>query len=101
MSARIEPQQVRHIGVLARLTLTDDEVTRFSHQLSDILAYVDKLGELDTTDVEPTAHALPLANVFREDVPGTPLGSEAALANAPQRQGPFFAVPKVLDQDSR
>ena len=101
MSARIEPQQVRHIGVLARLTLTDDEVTRFSHQLSEILAYVDKLGELDTTDVEPTAHALPLANVFREDVPGTPLGVEAALANAPQRQGPFFAVPKVLDQDSR
>jgi aspartyl-tRNA(Asn)/glutamyl-tRNA(Gln) amidotransferase subunit C len=99
MAGRIDAEQVRHIGNLARLKLSDDEIARFGDQLSEILAYVEKLNELDTSDVAPSAHALPVSNVFRADVPGPTLSPSAALANAPARDGSFFAVPKVLDQD--
>lgn len=100
MAAVINESDVRHIALLARLKPTDDEVRRFSEQLSAILAYMDQLNEVDTTDVPPTAHALPVHNVFRNDEPHTPLTPDEALANAPQRDGSFFAVPKVLEQDS-
>ncbi len=100
MAARIDEQQVRHIAHLARLRPTDEEVRLFSEQLSHILAYVEQLNELDTADVPPTAHALPVHNVFRDDLPGDPLPVEQALANAPHRDGDFFALPKVLEQDS-
>lgn len=100
MAAEIDESMVRHIGHLARLKLSEPEVAMFGRQLSDILRYMDKLNELDTTDVEPTAHPLPIRNVFGEDEPHEPLTPERALANAPQREGSFFAVPKVLDQDS-
>ncbi|MCL2329833.1 MAG: Asp-tRNA(Asn)/Glu-tRNA(Gln) amidotransferase subunit GatC [Phycisphaerae bacterium] len=97
---KISESDVRHIAYLARLHPTDDEVRRASEQLSAILAYVDQLNEVDTTDVSPTAHALPVKNVFRDDVPGVSLTPDEALANAPARDGNFFAVPKVLEQDS-
>ena len=100
MAGKIDEAQVRHISHLSRLDPSDEEVQLFSRQLSAILKYVDQLNEVDTTDVPPTAHALPVHNVFRDDVPGASLKSEEALANAPQRHGSFFAVPKVLDQDS-
>lgn len=100
MSAKIDEAQVRHIALLSRLNPTDDEVRLFSGQLSAILAYVDQLSEVDTSDVPPTAHALPVSNVFRVDEPRPSLRPDEALANAPQRDGSFFAVPKVLDQDS-
>ncbi len=100
MTRRIDESQVRHIGHLARLKPSEQEVQRFSEQLSSILAYVEQLNEVDTTDVPPTAHALPVSNVFRPDEPHEPLTPDQALANAPQREGSFFAVPKVLDQDS-
>lgn len=99
MPARIDETQVRHIAHLARLKPSDDEVRLFSEQLSAIVEYVEKLNELDTTEVEPTAHAVPVHNVFREDVPAEPFRPDQALANAPQRAGSFFGVPKVLDQD--
>jgi len=97
---KIDEAQVRHISHLSRLNPTDDEVQLFSRQLSAILAYVEQLNEVDTTDVPPTAHALPVRNVFRADEPKESLTPDEALANAPQRDGNFFAVPKVLDQDS-
>lgn len=100
MAEKIDEAAVRHISHLARLNPTDEEVQLFSEQLSAILAYMDQLNELDTTDVPPTAHALPMHNVFRADEPGGSLPPDEALANAPQRDGNFFAVPKVLDQDS-
>jgi len=96
----IDEAQVRHIALLARLKPSDEEVKMFSGQLSAILDYVEQLNEVDTTDVPPTAHAVPVSNVFRPDEPHTPLTPDVALANAPQRDGNFFAVPKVLDQDS-
>jgi aspartyl-tRNA(Asn)/glutamyl-tRNA(Gln) amidotransferase subunit C len=100
MPERIDEQQVRHVAVLSRLKLSDEEVATFSRQLSDILEYVQKLNELDTSNIEPTAHAVPVNNVFRDDEPEEPLGVDEALANAPERQDSFYKVPKVLDQDS-
>lgn len=100
MAKKIDEKQVRHIAHLSRLKPSDEEVRLFSDQLSAIVEYVEKLNELDTTGVEPTAHALPVHNVFREDVPTTPFAPDQALANAPQRDGSFFGVPKVLDQGS-
>lgn len=100
---KISEEQVRHIGFLGRLKLSDAEVQRFSEQLSSIVDYFEQLNELDTTNVQPTAHALPIHNVFRPDEPGLttqPLGPDGVLANAPQRDGSFFQVPKVLEQDS-
>ncbi len=100
MAHKIDEAQVRHISHLSRLNPTDGEVRLFSEQLSAILEYVEQLDEVDTTDVPPTAHALPVQNVFRTDEPRRSLDPDQALANAPQREGSFFAVPKVLDQDS-
>jgi len=100
VSGRISEAEVRHISHLSRLQPGDEEVRLFSEQLSAILAYKEQLNEVDTTDVPPTAHALPVRNVFRDDVPKPSLTPDQALANAPQRDGSFFAVPKVLDQDS-
>ena len=97
MSEKIDQQQVRKVAKLARLDLTDAEVEQFSPQLSAILSYIEKLGELDTENVEPLAHCLPVHNVFREDVPTPSIDAEKALANAPQREGDYFKVPKVLD----
>ncbi len=100
MAQKIDESQVRHIALLARLNPTDDEVRQFSEQLSAILTYMDQLGEVDTADVQPTAHPLPISNVLRDDEPHACLSPDAALANAPQRDGHFFAVPKVLEQES-
>jgi len=100
MAKKIDETQVRHIALLSRLKPSDDEVHLFSEHLSAIVEYVEKLNEVDTTDVEPTAHALLIHNVFRDDVPTEPYEPDRALANAPQRDGNFFGVPKVLDQDS-
>ena len=97
MSEKIDPQQVRKVAKLARLDLTDAEIEQFSPQLSSILSYIEKLGELDTENVQPLAHCLPVHNVFREDIPKPSLDVEQALANAPQREDDYFKVPKVLD----
>lgn len=99
MTRRIDRQEVRHISHLARLKLTEAEAARFGAELSDILDYMAKLAEVNTEDVEPTAHALPVTNVFRDDVPGKPLGGDRVLANAPDKAPPYFKVPKVLDQE--
>jgi len=96
MGPRIDEELIRHIGLLSRIELTDDEVRTFGDQLADIVAYVNKLQELDTEGVEPMAHAVDLHNVLADDVPGESLPPDVALANAPQRDGDFFSVPKVI-----
>jgi aspartyl-tRNA(Asn)/glutamyl-tRNA(Gln) amidotransferase subunit C len=96
MSGKIDEKLIRHIGLLSRVELTDEQVATFGRQLADIVAYMDKLQELDTEGVEPLAHALPVENVFAEDAPGESLSPEQALANAPQRDGHFYKVPKVI-----
>jgi len=100
VGATIDEALVRHIAVLSRLDLTDEEVAKFSSELSAIVDYVDQLNELDTSGVPPTAHVLAAHNVFRADEPTASPGPDVVLANAPQRQDTFFKVPKVLDQDS-
>lgn len=100
MTAKIDEAQVRRVALLSRLELSDREVAQFSTQLSDIVAYIEKLNELDTENVEPLAHCLPVKNVLREDVPGPSLTNEQALANAPQRQDEYFKVPKILDDNA-
>ena len=100
MAEKIDEPQARKVAKLARLELTDAEVREFTGQLSAILEYVEKMNELDTNNVEPLAHCLPVSNVFREDCVKESLGTEKALANAPQRDGGFFKVPKILDDSS-
>jgi aspartyl-tRNA(Asn)/glutamyl-tRNA(Gln) amidotransferase subunit C len=93
---------VRHVAKLARLALDDGQLRRFTPQLESILEYVDKIRAVDVSGVEPMAHALPLANVLREDVVEPSLPIEEVLKNAPETDGRFFKVPKVIggDEDS-
>jgi aspartyl-tRNA(Asn)/glutamyl-tRNA(Gln) amidotransferase subunit C len=91
--ATITREQVLHVAKLARLGLSEDEVERFSEQLSAILEAVGTIAELDLTDVEPTSHPLDLANVFGEDEPEPSLSLEEALANAPDPEDGSFGVP--------
>lgn len=100
MPQKIDTELVRKVARLSRLELTDSEVQEFSSQLSAILEYVEKMNQLDTDNVEPLAHCLPIHNVFRQDVVKESLGTDKAIANAPQRDGPFFKVPKILDDSS-
>jgi aspartyl-tRNA(Asn)/glutamyl-tRNA(Gln) amidotransferase subunit C len=100
MPQKIDRQQVRKVAKLARLDLTEAEIEEFTGQLGAILEYVEKMNELDTAAVEPLAHCLPIHNVFRADEVRESLGTEQTLANAPQRDGPFFKVPKILEDSS-
>jgi aspartyl-tRNA(Asn)/glutamyl-tRNA(Gln) amidotransferase subunit C len=97
MNQKITEQQVRKVAKLARLELTEQEVKLFTTQLEAILEYVEKMNQLDTRNVEPLAHSLPVSNCFREDDIKPSIGAEMALANAPDRDGDFFKVPKILD----
>ena len=95
MSLTVE--EVRWVAHLARLELTDAELATLTPQLSAIVDYVTQLQQVNTDGVEPLAHALDVANVFRADEPQPSLPVDAALANAPRRRGDFYAVPPVLD----
>ena len=97
MAEKIDQAQVRKVARLARLELTEVEITEFTGQLSAILDYMEKMNELDTENVQPLAHCLPITNCFREDCIKESLGTEKTLANAPQTDGNFFKVPKILD----
>lgn len=89
-------EQVRKVALLSRLEFSDAEADAFAGQIGKILDYVEKLGELDTSAVEPTSHALALTNVFRPDEPGVSLPREAALANAPEQEDGCFRVPPII-----
>ena len=98
----VTPDLVRQVAKLARLALDEAHVQKYGPQLQSILGYVDQLKQVDVTGVEPMAHAAPLHNVLREDVATPPLPRDDALRNAPDTDGPFFKVPKVIggDEDS-
>lgn len=95
--SQIDREQVEKVAKLARLDLSDQELTEFTGQLSSILEYIEKLNELDTDNVEPLAHCLPVHNIFREDVIIPSLDVDAAMKNAPASFENQFKVPKVLD----
>jgi aspartyl-tRNA(Asn)/glutamyl-tRNA(Gln) amidotransferase subunit C len=91
----ITREEVLHVAKLARLALTEEEIERFRGQLSAILEAVGKVSELDLEGVPPTSHPLDLVNVYADDEPQPSLSREEALANAPETEGGFFAVPPV------
>jgi aspartyl-tRNA(Asn)/glutamyl-tRNA(Gln) amidotransferase subunit C len=90
-------EQVEHIAQLARLTLSAKEKALYQEQLSAILGYFERLQELDTEAISPTATVLPLHSVMREDVPSPSMDREDILANAPEAADGCFEVPAVLD----
>ena len=93
---KITKDEVRHISLLSRLLFTDEEIEAFSKDLNSILEYVSKISELDTENVEPTSHPLPLVNVMRDDVVKPSLDIEKVLQNAPNKEDSCFKVPKII-----
>ena len=96
-SMRLTTEEVRHIALLARVGMTDDEVEEMRGQLSDILAQFEALSGVDTGDLEPTGHSVDLLSVMREDVARPSFEREETLANAPNRQGELVRVKAVLE----
>lgn len=92
----ISKKDVEHIAMLARLYLTEDEKEMFTKQLSQILAHAGKISQLDTSEIPPTSHVLPIKNVFREDVNRPSVSQEEALSNAPKKEKGAFVVPKIV-----
>ena len=89
--------EVRHIALLARMPLSEDEEIAFAQQLDHILEAFTNLDRLDTTAVEPTAHIAPMATPFRDDVVSTTPDTDNWLSNSPARDGRFFKVPKIIE----
>ncbi|MBS1113807.1 MAG: gatC [Nitrospirae bacterium] len=94
---KIIKDEIEHIALLARLSLSEEEKEMFGSQLSSILDYIDKLNELDTSAVQPTSHVLSLHNVMRDDLPGSSITREDALSNAPVHTDKFYRVPKIIE----
>lgn len=93
---KITREEVKHVAHLANLNLSEEELVKMTGQLDNILSYVDKLDELDTTGVKPTTHAFSVSNAFREDVVVESLSQSEAVANGPQQNGESFIVPKII-----
>ena len=94
---RVSKHDIEHIAMLARIDLNEEEKELFGSQLSSILEYMEKLNELDTTDIEPTSHVLSLQNVMREDSVRESIPREDALMNAPSHTEKFYRVPKIIE----
>jgi aspartyl-tRNA(Asn)/glutamyl-tRNA(Gln) amidotransferase subunit C len=95
--AKTSDLDVAYVARLARINLTEAEAKVFQKQLDDVLQYVEKLRQVDVSDVEPAAHTLPIFNVLREDVPRDWFTAEQALSNAPRKANGLFIVPKVVE----
>ncbi|MCR4442561.1 MAG: Asp-tRNA(Asn)/Glu-tRNA(Gln) amidotransferase subunit GatC [Peptococcaceae bacterium] len=93
---RISVREVEHVAMLSRLELSAEEKQKYAETLSAILEYMEVLNQVDTGGVEPTAHVLPLKNVFREDRLEECLAKELALANAPEEEDGCFKVPRLV-----
>lgn len=93
----ISQETVSYVAHLSRIELSNKELEKLARQLQDILRFIDKLSQIDTKDIKPTSHILPLENVLREDLPQASLSNEKALMNAPLKQANSFVVPKVIE----
>jgi aspartyl-tRNA(Asn)/glutamyl-tRNA(Gln) amidotransferase subunit C len=93
---RITKDEVKHISLLSRLLFSDEEIETFTKDLDSILEYISKISELDTGNIEPTSHVVPLENVMRDDIVKPSLSIEKALQNAPDKESTCFKVPKIL-----
>jgi len=94
---KISKEEVKHIAMLSRLELNEEEIVVYQEQLSRILDYIEKLNEIDTTLVEPTSHVIELKNVFRDDNVKNSISRDEALKNAPDPTDKFFRVPKIIE----
>ncbi len=93
---KISSSDVRKVAHLARLELTEDQIENYREQLEEILSYVDQLQDIDTENIDPTTRAVEVVNAFREDLVEVNCSREDLLNQAPQRDGDFFRVPKIL-----
>lgn len=94
---KIQKEEVEYVAHLARLEFQAEETEKFTAQLNDILLYMDKLNEVDTTGVTPMSHAITVTNAFREDTIKESLSRDLSLANAPEARGDCFLVPRVVE----
>ncbi len=95
----ISRKDLEHIGWLSRLELSEEDKEKYTPKLNSVLDYFGELDEVDTEDVEPTYHVLPVNNVFRDDTIGVPtssLSQEEVLSNAPKKQDGFFKAPRMM-----
>ena len=97
MANVISDETIEYVGILAKLMLSDEEKEQAKKDMGSMLDYIDKLGELDTTDVEPMSHVFPVQNVFREDVVTNGDDRDNIIANAPEEKDGSFVVPKTFD----
>lgn len=97
MANIISDETIEYVGILAKLELSGEEKERAKSDMGRMLDYIDKLGELDTTDVEPMSHVFPVQNVFREDVVTNGDTREELLANAPEQKDGMFMVPRTFE----
>ena len=93
----ITKETVEYVANLSRIELDEKELEKLSGQLTVILDFIDKLKDIDITNVAPTSHILPINNVLREDIPKASLSPLKTLENSPEKQGNFFVVPKVIE----
>lgn len=95
---KITKKEVEYVASLAQLELSEEEKETFTKQLDSILAYVEKLNELDTRHIEPTSHVLPIKNIFRDDDVEASITTDDALSNAPDQQDGYFKVPRIIEE---
>lgn len=93
----ITKKEVEHVAKLARLELSEEEIGKYTEQFSNILDYFNQLSEVNTENIGPMAHAIPMVNVMREDKVKLPYTRDEILANAPQEEDGFFKVPKISE----
>ena len=95
---KVTREDLKNVAVLSRLAIAEDKADGYIAQMEAILSYMDNLSEINTDAVKPTTYALPMENVFREDVVKPSLDRELALSNAPLKEGGYFKVPRVLEE---
>mgnify|MGYP001020874565 FL=1 len=95
---KVTREDLKNVAVLSRLAIAEDKADGYIAQMDAILSYMDNLSEINTDAVKPTTYALPMENVFREDVVKQSLDRELALSNAPLKEGGYFKVPRVLEE---
>jgi aspartyl-tRNA(Asn)/glutamyl-tRNA(Gln) amidotransferase subunit C len=94
---KISAETVKHIGHLAKISLTEEEIQRLAGQMANVVSFADQLSELDIADVPPTTHAITMHNVMRDDVLTPSYSREKLLKNAPERDEACFLVPRVVE----
>nr|WP_231036568.1 Asp-tRNA(Asn)/Glu-tRNA(Gln) amidotransferase subunit GatC [Pectinatus sottacetonis] len=94
---KVTEKDVENVAVLSRLSVSADKMDKYINDLNNFLEYVDVIQKADTENVKPTAHVLPLQNVFRDDIVKPSLDREAALSNAPEKEDGYFKVPRIIE----